>query len=449
MESKTGRILYENNANIQRSIGSTSKIMTYILVMEEVEKGNIKLSDKVKISRNASSIQGSSYYLKKDDVLAVRELLDSMMIISANDSAVALAEYISGNVKKFSIKMNNKAKSLKLKSAYFVNPSGMPLQNKDQNKMSAKDMALLSKYAIEKYGDDLFKVTGQKTFNGRYKMFSRKNTNQLLEKTRVIDGLKTGYTDLAGYCLVSTAKINGSKTDKFIGVVLGGRSSDIRFSDSKKIIEYGLNNFKNKLAIEKGEVLKYSKINSEEYIPIEIISKENISVMAKKNIDISKNKKLLMTNESFTKDILNGKEIKSKLQLNDGTEIEVNLIARRGISILVDEKPIIFEEVYPFIKDGKTLVPLRNVVESLGLKVDWDQSTKTITGENNDTVFKITVGEKYATINDENVELDVSAMILNGKTMVPVRFIGESLGAEVKWNSDIRAVEIQKKDTLK
>ena len=218
IETETGEILYEKNANIQRPIASTTKIMTYILVMESIEEGKIKLNDRVKISKNAATTGGSSYSLRINDLVTVRELLNSMMIISANDSAVALAEHVSGSVGKFCIEMTDKAKALKLESAYFVNPNGMPLANKDQNKMSAKDMALLSKYAIDKYGDDLLKVTGKKQFKGDYKSYSKKNTNRLLEETSFIDGLKTGYTDLAGYCLVSTAKVKGAKSSRFIAV---------------------------------------------------------------------------------------------------------------------------------------------------------------------------------------------------------------------------------------
>jgi len=338
--------------------------------------------------------------------------------------------------------MNDKAKYLGLENAYFVNPNGMPLQNNDQNKMTAKEMALLSKHVINKYGDYLFDITSQKQFDGTYKSFSKKNTNQLLGRESFIDGLKTGYTGLAGYCLVSTAKIEGSKRNRFIAVVLGGKSSEARFNDSKKIIEYGLSNFHKKIVVEKGELLGYSEVFFNEYIPIELIAKDTTSVFTPKNVDISKNKELLLENQNFDNEILNGGEIKSILKLNDGTELEITLIANRGITVFIDNKLIIFEEVNPFIKNNTTLVPLRQIVESLGVEIEWDQSTKTITGKNNNTKFTLTIDSKLATLNEEHIELSVPAMIVQGKTMVSARFIAESLGMEIKWDNNNRRINI-------
>lgn len=197
IEAKTGKILYQKNAHIQRPMASTSKIMTYLLTMEAIDEGKIKMGDIFTVSENAANAGGASFKLRANDRLTVRELIDSMMIISANDSAIVLAEYIEGSVEGFSAKMNEKAKSLGLHSAYFINPNGMPLEDDDQNKISAKDLAYLSKYVIDKYGDQVIQTTSKKQFNGVHKKFSQDNTNKLLATTSFIDGFKTGYTGLA------------------------------------------------------------------------------------------------------------------------------------------------------------------------------------------------------------------------------------------------------------
>lgn len=442
MESETGEVLYEKNSNIQRSMASTSKIMTYLLTMDAVEEGRIRLGDMVRVSKNAANSGGSSYRLKENDILTVKELLDSMMIISANDSAVVLAEYIEGSVGKFCVKMNDKAKTLGLKSAYFVNPNGMPLKNKDQNKISAKDLALLTKHVIDRHGDHLLKITSQKQFNGTYKTFSKKNTNKLLETTPFIDGLKTGYTDLAGHCLVSTAKVIDSKENRLISIVLGGSTGKERFDDSKNLMEYGLNNFYTQIVLEKGEVLGYSQILSDGYMPIEFIANQNISILGPKNIDLSKGKEIISDSYNYNNDILNLGEIKSVLRLIDGREMEMSILARRGISVFIDDNPIIFDQAVPIIKDSTTLIPLRKITESLGATIEWDEGSRTIIGKKDDKIFILTLDSKLAFLNGVSVELIAPPLVIEGNTMVPARFIAESLGMEVQWENDIRAVKI-------
>lgn len=360
MESKTGKILYEKNSDLQRPMASTSKIMTYLLTMDAVEDGKISLNDRVKVSRNAANAGGSSYGLKENEVLTVDELLKSMMIISANDSAVVLGEYLEGSIGKFCIEMNEKAKSLGLNSAYFVNPNGMPLKNNDQNKISAKDLALLSKHVIDTHGEHLLGITSQKQFRGKYKNFTKNNTNRLLQTPGFVDGLKTGYTNSAGHCLVTTSEIKDSDENRLISVVLGGKTGKQRYDDSQNLIEYGLNNF-------------------------------------------------------------------HKL---------------REISVLIDDIPIIFDTALPLIKDSTTLIPLRKVSESLGAKIEWDEENKTITGTKKNKIFILTLDSNLAKINGESIELIAAPLVIEGSTMVPARFIAESLDMYVEWQEDIRTVKI-------
>lgn len=357
IEAKSGELLYEKNADTQRAIGSTAKIMTYLLTMDAVSEGRINLSDGVTISWNAANSGGSSYNLRQNDVVTVDELLASMLIISGCDSAVALAEYVGGSVPNFAVQMNAKAKSLGLTSAYFLNPHGLPLANGDQNKMSAKDLALLAKHTVDRYGDHLLNITSQKYFYGTHKSYTGKNTNQLLVTTSYADGIKTGTTNMAGQCLVASAK-NQDTGNRFISVVLGGRSGEDRFGDSRRLLEYGLNNY------------------------------------------------------------------------------------RAPIDVFIGDDPITFEGVKPMIKDDTTLLPLRVVTQSLGGFIEWDELNRTISGGKDDSSYQLAVDSKIAIVNGETTNLLTPPIIIQGSTMVPIRFIAESLGMEVEWDGAAQAVRI-------
>ena len=386
MDAKTGEILYEKNSNAQRAIASTTKIMTYLLTMEAIDEGNIALTDRVKVSKNAAQTGGSSYSLKENDVLTVSELINSMMVISANDSAVVLAEHVSGSLTEFVLEMNKKARSLGLETAYFVNPNGMPLANKDQNKMSAKDLALLSKYVINTYEDQLIQITSQKQFTGTYKNYSKKNTNQLLTTTPFTDGLKTGYTDLAMHCLVSRAKVKDSKGDegRIISVILGGQSSSQRFTDSQKMLEYGLHN-----------------------------------------------------------DTVEG-DIKAELEaiIEPITELALEATPGPQIAIFINGDQLMCDPTNPFIQNGTTLVPLSKIADQLGGEIAWEPSSKTIIGKKDNTSFMLTINNKEAIINGTIIDLATPPIITQGATMVPIKFIAQSLGMDVKWESGSRTIII-------
>lgn len=342
---------------------------------------------------------------------------------------------IRGGGSKINIKsiFKSKAKSLGLKSAYFVNPNGMPLENKDQNKISAKDLALLTKYALDNYGEELLQITRQKQFTGTYKTFTKKNTNPLLETTDFLDGLKTGYTDLAGYCLVSVTRDMDLEGNRLIAIVLGGKTGKERFTDAQNMMEFGLKSYQTQVVLQKREILAYIQIKASEYIPIEFTASNSISLLCLKDLDLSKDKILITDNYSFTKDILDKGEIKSIVKLKDGRQVEVGLTARRGISVFIDNNPIIFDKITPLVIDETTLIPLRKVTESLGAKIDWNRKDNTITGIKDKQSFLLNVGSKAAVLNGNPVELLAPPIILDGNTMVPARFIAESLGMEVNW----------------
>lgn len=439
MDSKTGQILYEKNMDSQRAMASTSKLMTYLLVMEAIDRGEINYNDKVKVSLNASKTGGSSYRLKANEVLTVEELVNSMLIISANDSAVVLAEYVSGNVEEFTRRMNERAVSLDLKSAYFVNPNGMPLVNEDQNKISAKDLAYLSKYIINKYEKHILNITNKKEFNGIYKNTTIKNTNELMINTSYVEGLKTGYTGLAKYCLVSTAKIKNTN-NRLISVVLGSQSAKHRASDSKMILDYGLEHYNLQTILEKGESFKTIEEINYKITPLELTVKEDITIFSLHDIDLRKNKEIIfetITDEKIKKGIIN-----AELKLNDGTSVPIQLEVKRSISISINDILIVHNEISPFVKNGVTFVPLRMIAEELGSEVIWDEINKSIIVTKNDTLIKLFINQDIMFVNDYITKMDFAPIVVNGNTMIPIRTLAENLGAKVVWDKENYIVKL-------
>lgn len=245
-EYESGKILYEYSIDSQIEVASLTKIMTYLVTMDYVSSGKAGLDNMITVSLKASKTPGSSFSLKEGEELSLKVLLDSIMIVSANDSCVAIAEHISGSEDAFTKLMNEKAKEIGLKNTYFVNSSGYPLKDGKQNMMSTRDLFKLTRYVISKYPQVLETTKINKIFMPT-RDFDNENTNPLLKLIKDVDGFKTGYTDKAGYCLISTIKVkedeNNKKPFRLIGIVMGTTSEEERRDKSKKLIEYGLENY--------------------------------------------------------------------------------------------------------------------------------------------------------------------------------------------------------------
>lgn len=226
MNLTEGTILKEVHSDLPLSVASTSKIMTYVLVMDAITNGELKLDTIVTVMPTAVQRFGSNYRLKKWDKLSIMELLESMLIISANDSALVLAEAVSGSQNNFVRQMNARAKGLQLDSAVFYNPNGLPEEDLSQNTMTATDLAKLYAYAIKQYPYPLKKIVAQPIFNGRYKPYRKKNSNALLDSDYPIYGMKTGYTHDAGFCFVGYVKTDSTE---YLTVLLNGQTSDERY----------------------------------------------------------------------------------------------------------------------------------------------------------------------------------------------------------------------------
>ncbi len=270
IDSFSGKVLYEKNANEKLPMASMTKIMSMLLIMENIEEGNIKYTDKVLISKNASGMGGSQVFLQEGEEYKVEDLLKCIAVSSANDAVVAMAEKISGSVDNFVNEMNKKAKQLGMKNTNFANPHGLDNEN---HYSTAKDMALLAQELLKHeeilkytsiYEDYLTKPDGSQVW--------LVNTNRLVRFYEGVDGLKTGYTTDAGYCLTATAKKNDLR---LISVVMKSTSSDTRSKDTATLLTYGFNSFKNNVIYSKNKELGSIKVEKGKVDSIKVYLKED------------------------------------------------------------------------------------------------------------------------------------------------------------------------------
>ena len=237
MEKETGTVLFEKDADTQTPPASVTKVMTTLLIMEEIEAGRMGLNDMVTSSAHAASMGGSQVYLEEGEQMSVRDMLKGIVISSANDSSVAMAEHIAGTEEAFVSRMNERAAELGMVNTTFINSTGLPMDERE-NLTTARDVALMSRALI---AHDLVKefstVWMDSVRNGE---FGLNNTNRLIFYYEGATGLKTGFTQSARYCLAATAQRDGME---FIAVVLYGETSDQRFEAAKTLLSFGFANY--------------------------------------------------------------------------------------------------------------------------------------------------------------------------------------------------------------
>ena len=232
MEKETGQVLFAQNEREKLEPASVTKVMTLLLVMEAIARGELHYEDVVTVSANAASMGGSQVYLSEGEQITVEELLKAVCVSSGNDAAVALAEQVSGVTELFVQQMNNRALELGMTDTHFANPTGLPAEG---HVTSARDIALMSRELIGKHTDiRRFTTIWMDTIRGG--QFGLSNTNKLIRFYDGATGLKTGSTDAAGYCISATAERDGME---LIAVVLGGETSQQRFEDAKTLLNYG------------------------------------------------------------------------------------------------------------------------------------------------------------------------------------------------------------------
>ena len=271
------QILYEKNIHEETSIASLTKMMGLILIFEEIDSGKIKYTDKVIASSNAANMGGSQIWLSPGEELTVDELLKGIIMASANDGIVAMAEYIGGSEENFVKMMNNKARELNLMHTNFVNPTGL---DEEGHYSSAYDLAIIASELMKH--KDVFKYTTL------YEDYLRKNTdnkfwlvntNKLLKSYKGVDGLKTGMTDKAGYCMAITAKRDNMR---ILAIVLGEKEGKVRNKETSDLLDYGFNNYEVITIKKKGD--KVGSITLDKSIPkeIDVTLEEDITIIKRK-----------------------------------------------------------------------------------------------------------------------------------------------------------------------
>ena len=236
MEKETGQVLFAKEEHQRLEPASVTKIMTLLLTMEAISRGELRYEDTVTVSKNAASMGGSQVYLSEGEQITVEELLKAVCVSSGNDASVALAEQVSGVTELFVQQMNNRAKELGIVDTCFLNPTGLPAEG---HVTSAYDIALMSRELILHHPDlRRFTTIWMDTIRGGE--FGLSNTNKLIRFYEGATGLKTGSTDAAGYCISATAERSGME---LIAVVLGGETSQQRFEDAKTLLNYGFSTY--------------------------------------------------------------------------------------------------------------------------------------------------------------------------------------------------------------
>lgn len=278
IEASTGEILFQKNAYEKLPPASMTKMMSILLILEEIEKGNLKWDDEIVASETAASMGGSQIFLEAGEKMTVTELLKGISIASGNDATVAMAEKIAGTEEAFVKRMNERAKGLGLKNTHFVNSTGLDIDN---HYSSAYDMSLIAK--------ELVKHEKILEFTGTYEEYLRKdsdnpfwlvNTNRLVRFYKGVDGLKTGYTSSAGYCLTATAK---REDMRLITVVMNEPDTSKRSSDTTKMLDYGYNVYTVENIIDNSTTIDKKKVELGKKEEVDIISKETITILSKKS----------------------------------------------------------------------------------------------------------------------------------------------------------------------
>ncbi len=237
MDAETGEVLYEQNADEALPPASVTKVMTLLLVMEALDAGRIRLDDQVRVSANAASMGGSQVFLEEGETMSVEEMLKCVIIASANDCAVALAEFVSGSEESFVAAMNERAAELGMKNTNFENTNG--LDDTAQNHVtSARDIAIMSRALIAH--PKILEYSGIWMDTIRNGEFGLTNTNRLVRFYPGCTGLKTGSTARAGFCVSATAKREGLS---LVCVIMGAQTRDIRNASAAKLLDYGFAHF--------------------------------------------------------------------------------------------------------------------------------------------------------------------------------------------------------------
>ena len=269
LDAQTNKVIVEYEADERNPPASLTKIMTTYLVEQMIQRGVVERSEKVPVSIKAWKAEGSKMFIREGTEVNLMDLLRGVVIQSGNDASIALAEFVAGDETSFAQMMNEQAEKLGMLNSNFVNSTGLPDEG---HYSSARDMALLTKDMIKRFPEH-YQLYSERSF--KFNNIEQPNRNRLLRYDRSVDGVKTGYTKAAGYCLVASAERNGMR---LISVVMGTENDDSRVRESQKLLTYGFRNFETSTIYEESEIVKSAPLfyGMEEVISLGV--SENVSV---------------------------------------------------------------------------------------------------------------------------------------------------------------------------
>ncbi|HTR00043.1 MAG TPA: D-alanyl-D-alanine carboxypeptidase family protein [Candidatus Acidoferrum sp.] len=251
LDAATGNVIAESNADQPLPPASLTKIMTTYVADNEIQAGHITLNDQVHVSVKAWKADGSKMFIQEGTTVRLEDIMRGVIIQSGNDAAIALAEHIGGSEDAFADLMNQHAKLLGMTNSHFNNASGLP---SDDHYMSARDLSTLARAVITRFPEP-YKMYGEKEFT--YNNIRQPNRNTLLFSDHNVDGMKTGFTDAAGYCLVASAVRDGMR---LITVVMGTASTDARAQETEKLLSFGFRFFETAQIIAANQVMGTAKV---------------------------------------------------------------------------------------------------------------------------------------------------------------------------------------------
>lgn len=341
LEVSTGEILFEKNSHERLHPASMTKMMSLLLIMENIEKGVIKLDDMVTVSANASGMGGSQILLETNEQMSVDDLIKGVTIASGNDAVVALAEYIAGTEEQFVNMMNQKAQELGLADTNFKNSHGLDAAN---HYSSAYDMSIIAK--------ELVKHEKILEYSSIYEMYLREgtdrkvwlvNTNKLVRFYDGVDGLKTGYTKEAGYCLTATAKRNDMR---IITVVMGEPDSATRNSEVTSMLDYAFAQYEVEKLLSTDSVIGEVVVEKGKQKYIELVPVQDVTSLNKK-IDGKKNITYDVEVDKISAPVTHGTPV-GKLHIKE----DENIIRTIDITVKEDiEKANVFDLYFRYLKE--------------------------------------------------------------------------------------------------
>lgn len=318
----TGKVLAENNADARLAPASLTKIMTVYVVFKEIGNGRLHLDDMATISEKAWKTSGSRMFIELGSKVKIEDLLKGVIIQSGNDASVALAEHVAGNEATFADMMNQQAARLGMTNSHFINSDGLPMEG---HYTSARDLAILTAALIKEF-PDYYRWFSEKEFT--YNKITQHNRNQLLSRDESVDGVKTGFTDAAGYCLVASAL---REDMRLISVVMGAKSTKARASENQTLLNYGFRFFESHRLYEAKKPLNEARIwkGASKTIPLGLADDLYVTIPRRQYKDL---KAVITVDKKITAPVAEGAKLGSvKVALKDDVIVDKDLIALKAV----------------------------------------------------------------------------------------------------------------------